>query len=106
MGVLLRQKSYHSFYEHCISFAQATKDKASSHTVFVLAGAVAFDLLSDSEGAISALNQAIKCRPNDKLPLELLLEYYALDPAKWRECDKILEDLLKFAQSQIGRAHV
>ncbi len=99
MGVLLRQKSYHSFYEHCISFAQATKDKASSHTVFVLAGAVAFDLLSDSEGAISALNQAIKCRPNDKLPLELLLEYYALDPAKWRECDKILEDLLKFAQS-------
>ena len=99
MCVLLRQKAYHSFYEHCLSFSQATKDKAFSHSVLVLAGAVAFDLLSNNEGAIAALNQAIKCRPSDKLPLELLLEYYSLDPAKWRECDKIIEDLLKYAQT-------
>ncbi len=99
MGVVLRQKSYHAFYGHCLAFAQATKDKAFAHAILVLAGTVAFDILSDSDSGIAALRQAAKFRPNDRLPLDILLEYYSLDPAKWRECDAVMDELIKYAQT-------
>ena len=106
MGILLRQKAYHDFYKHCVAFAQATKDKTLAHGVLVLAGAVAFDILADTDGAAQALKQAAKSRPNDTFPLELLLEHYTSDPEQWQECDHIMEELLKYAATPKERTEI
>ena len=99
MGVLLRQKSWQLFYDNTLSFAKNTKDKTISHAALLVAGAVAFDLLSDSDASSEAYELSMQYRPGDSLALELLLDNYSGDPAQWRQLDGVIERLVPFAET-------
>lgn len=92
---LIRQGAWQTIFAVSNAFADASRDKQMGCCALLLAGSVSNDLLSDNLGSRAAYEQALKYQPNDVLPLELILENIADDPAQWQACDHVLFELGK-----------
>ena len=95
MSILIRLEDWQSIYKRSIDFVDASKDKALSHSMLLLAGSIAMDCLADITSSNKAYERAYKLVGSDKIPLELELDNYADDSAKWQFYDEVIAKLIE-----------